>query len=215
MTSAATSERTVSVEGRRERKKRETRARILEAALELFRQGGFDATTVDRIAEAADVSRQTFFNHFPEKSALVSELGDVMAAQFLASLEHARGHEAPTRGRLESLFAESAQRLLRAPDLSRLLLHETVATRRDIQDRRGRTARLHEGIAALLADGIELGDVRDDLPVSLLAEIVSGGFTEILVTWLVEPDYPLEERLHAAAGLLGDALARGRDRTAS
>lgn len=57
--------------GRRERKKIETRQRILAGAVALFAARGYDATTIEDIAESADVSRATVFNFFPRKSDLV------------------------------------------------------------------------------------------------------------------------------------------------
>ncbi|MFG7943934.1 MULTISPECIES: TetR/AcrR family transcriptional regulator [Streptomyces] len=57
-------------EGRRERKKRETRRRISDIATGLFLQRGFDAVTVAEIAEAADVSVNTVYNYFPAKEDL-------------------------------------------------------------------------------------------------------------------------------------------------
>jgi len=59
---------------RRERKKRETRLALLEAALPLLREKGYDQTTVEEITGQADVAKATFFNYFPSKQALVSEL---------------------------------------------------------------------------------------------------------------------------------------------
>lgn len=57
--------------GRRERKKRQTRQHIAATALTLFLERGFSQTSVSRVAEAADVSEQTVFNHFPAKEDLV------------------------------------------------------------------------------------------------------------------------------------------------
>jgi len=55
----------------RDRKARETRARIAQAALDLFISGSYAETTIDQIAEAAGVSRRTVFRHFAAKEAIL------------------------------------------------------------------------------------------------------------------------------------------------
>jgi AcrR family transcriptional regulator len=54
--------------GRRARKKAETRERLIESATRLFLQKGYEATSVEEITEAADLSPATFYAHFPTKS---------------------------------------------------------------------------------------------------------------------------------------------------
>jgi TetR/AcrR family transcriptional regulator, cholesterol catabolism regulator len=61
--------------GRRERRRREVEQRLYECALELFTERGYDATTIDDIAEQADVARGTFFNYFQRKEDLISMWG--------------------------------------------------------------------------------------------------------------------------------------------
>ena len=57
--------------GRRERKKEATREALIQGAYQLFQERGFDAVTIDEIAEHADISRRTFFRYFPAKEAIV------------------------------------------------------------------------------------------------------------------------------------------------
>jgi AcrR family transcriptional regulator len=61
--------------GVREEKKRRLRRRILEVSEALFRERGFDDATVDAILEGVGISRQTFFNYFPSKQAVLAEIG--------------------------------------------------------------------------------------------------------------------------------------------
>jgi AcrR family transcriptional regulator len=57
--------------GLRERKKAKTRAAIRQHALRLFREKGYQATTVEQIAEAAEVSPATYYRYFPTKEDVV------------------------------------------------------------------------------------------------------------------------------------------------
>jgi hypothetical protein len=57
--------------GLRERKKAKTRAAIQHHALRLFREHGYEETTVEQIAEAAEVSESTLYRYFPTKEDLV------------------------------------------------------------------------------------------------------------------------------------------------
>ena len=66
----------------RERKKLDTKNKILAAALELFKEKGFAQSTVNEIADLASVSRGTFFNYFPYKEAVLVEY----LAQYLVKL---------------------------------------------------------------------------------------------------------------------------------
>ena len=75
--------------GLRERRKTSTRREIVEAALDLFEKNGFDSTTINDVAAAADVSPRTVFRHFATKEDLVffgqSEENERMAALLQAA----------------------------------------------------------------------------------------------------------------------------------
>ena len=72
--------------GLRDRKKLQTRARIAEAALNLFAANGFDQTTVAEVAQAADVSVKTVFNYFPAKEDLFFDRTEEVERLWLQAL---------------------------------------------------------------------------------------------------------------------------------
>jgi AcrR family transcriptional regulator len=75
-----------TTEGLRERKKRQTREAIAQAAMALFVEHGFDAVTVADVARAADVSEKTVFNYFPAKEDLVLLGGEERRAALIEAI---------------------------------------------------------------------------------------------------------------------------------
>ena len=84
-------------DSRRERKKSETRQRLLDAAWRLFQEQGYDHTTVAQITEAADVGKGTFYNHFKSKEHLFFAI-DLRAGQILRERFAARQGRGGPRG---------------------------------------------------------------------------------------------------------------------
>lgn len=142
--------------GLRERKKAQVRTSIQSRALALFREQGYEATTVDQIIGGLDVSQRTFFRYFPTKESLV--LDDDFD---LVLVDELRGQPAELslvdamRGSLRSLFAhmnseqqdDQRERLalvLAVPELRATLVVQLTQTMRvlggAIAERTGRSA---------------------------------------------------------------------------
>src|SRR5580704_2257713 len=102
-------------DGLRERKKARTRASIREHALRLFREQGYHATTVEKIAEAAEISPSTFFRYFPTKEDLVLQdeifLGREVPEE-RARRDLGRLGDLLHRGGVVALLAEQPERVL-------------------------------------------------------------------------------------------------------
>jgi AcrR family transcriptional regulator len=116
-------------EGLRARKRRETRRRIAEAGLRLFIANGFDATTLDAIAAAANISRRNFFHYFQSKEAVLegweSEADEAFRAALVAQpaaappLAVVRDGMLSVISRYETDQAIAIDRLLRSTDALR------------------------------------------------------------------------------------------------
>ncbi|KJC58002.1 transcriptional regulator [Bradyrhizobium sp. LTSPM299] len=72
--------------GLRERKRQQTRERLTRAAMVLFLERGFEATTLDDIAAAADISRRSFFHYFASKEDVVFALHEEITAALIAAV---------------------------------------------------------------------------------------------------------------------------------
>jgi AcrR family transcriptional regulator len=91
-------------EGLRERKRRETRQRLAETGLRLFLEKGYDQTTLDAIAEAAGVSRRTFFHYFDQKEDILLAWKSGLGAAIGAAILRERPDRSPVEIVLSALL---------------------------------------------------------------------------------------------------------------
>ncbi|MGD3107928.1 TetR/AcrR family transcriptional regulator [Streptomyces sp. YGL11-2] len=188
--------------GLRERKKIQTRQAIRRAAFRLFEQQGYDATPVDRIAAAADVSPSTVFRYFPTKEDIV--LTDDYDAVLEAGIR-ARPAGEPM---VESVRHVAVEALHRITAADRTELAQRARLIRDVPAIRGRTAENHareaEIIGAALAE--RTGRPADDLEVRVISAAILAALQEAMLRWVAEgPSPTLEELIHRTL----DVLARG------
>jgi AcrR family transcriptional regulator len=86
--------------GLRERKKARLRQQIVETALHLFRQRGYENTRIDDIVQTLEISQPTFFRYFPSKDAVLREVGRRAFARQAESLKSELSVKATTEQRL-------------------------------------------------------------------------------------------------------------------
>jgi AcrR family transcriptional regulator len=94
--------------GPRERKRQQTRERIAEAAMELFLAKGFEVVTVDEIAQAAEVSKRSFFDYFHGKEEVVFAWQDAFGEALARAVAARPADETPVRAVEEALVATVA-----------------------------------------------------------------------------------------------------------
>src|ERR1700704_2256811 len=94
----------------RERHAERTREAIVSAAFELFAAKGYAETTIDEIAERADIAPRTFFRYFPTKEAVLFDGSDEKCAAAVAMLRARPVDETPSE-RLIAVVRSSAAEL--------------------------------------------------------------------------------------------------------
>jgi AcrR family transcriptional regulator len=168
------------VQGRRERKKEETRRRITRAALGLFHEKGFDATTVDEITERADVAKGTFFNYFPRKESVLEALSEEWMER---AQEHTKLHGRTGADRILGIFggvAESyGQDRALAGMLVRVSMERMVCPEPD-DSRSG----LYEMVVDAIRDGQARGEFRRGLDPDSVFGVVASVFMGTLIWWV-------------------------------
>ena len=183
--------------GLRERKKARTRAALQQHALRLFGEQGYQATTVEQIAEAAEVSATTFFRYFPTKEDVV--LYDVLDPPTIAAFKAQPAELSPVqalRGALHQVFAHlSAEELAVQRERDRLI-RSVPELRARMLDEFARNIQL---LAEVLAE--RMGRRPDDLAVRTLAGALIGVG---IAVWYTAADQPLLD----AMALMDAALAQ-------
>lgn len=187
--------------GRRERRRLELHQRLLEAGRDLFEEQGYDETKVAEVCERADVAYGTFFNHFPTKLDLLRGLADLAIQEVADGLEQIAKTDGGIDDQLIVLFEGGAQSFEGLDPKQRELLAriQKLAYTDDPEDR---DRRYHAAFESFLATGVEAGRVREDIPVETLADILSGTFASMSLSWIHCDDYPVRKRAAAAARFL-------------
>lgn len=192
--------------GRRERKKRARRDRIYETARRLFLEHGFAATTVEQIAEAADIAQATFFNHFPSKTAVLHEMASEVSERLQAMLEEELATPGTAEARIRRFATHAVQGMSEAEDLARDILLEMLRTASGPGKALPYLSLVHQPFTTILRDGQRDGNVRRDLEPALLAELVIGILNTALVGWLNDPAYPFAKRLARFAEIIAEVI---------
>ncbi|MGI4748936.1 MAG: TetR family transcriptional regulator [Janthinobacterium lividum] len=172
---------------------KEMRQRLRRAALELYRDQGFDRTTAAQIATRAGVTGRTFFRHFADKREVVFE-EEALRATLIAGLVGAPGTLRPLAALLWAF--RSAEPLLEENRPSADLRREVITATPALQERAlAKTAALTNDLAAALRQrGIE------DQLAGLAAQVGMAACSHAVAAWDADPSQPFVAHLDRAFG---------------
>ncbi|MDR0808773.1 MAG: TetR/AcrR family transcriptional regulator [Gemmobacter sp.] len=198
----------MAAEGRWARKRAETRGRILDAARVLFLDKGYEASTIDEIAERADISKRSFFDYFPTKEQVIvswqDEFSDLLIARVVAR---------PAREPLARVVEHAMSEAIAAS-----VSPEGVAMDRMVRDTPALAGHLHRKYARLerrLAEALAARGAPDDIAPqdrtigqpALLAMIAVGALRLGAQDWRPGPGRSLETYTRTAFEELWAAIA--------
>lgn len=170
----------------RDRKKRRTRDRIYEAAVELLATRPYDEVTVDAICERAEVGRATFFRFYGSKAGLLGEFSQRLAERIARRLD-----ERPEASATEQLWTvqdEIATAWGRSAPATREMAREWIrnATAADLQA--VTPPELLALVADIVRDGQATGELASDYEPDFVAWIVLAALSSVTCGWLGSGD---------------------------
>jgi len=193
-------------------RKKEAQAKALyHAALKLFRRDGYEATTVQHIADAAGASKGTFFNYYATKEHILAEYQRRMGDEVLGSLASRRFRS--TRSAVRAALRQCATYALDDPRMGRVIVKAFFSSDLLMDADQVNEAGLVEWMARQVADGMERGEIRADVDVPTFLSLVVGTLSATMLEWVTgDRAFDIEGVLDRKVDLLFDGVARRTDK---
>ncbi|AET67457.1 transcriptional regulator [Desulfosporosinus orientis DSM 765] len=197
------------IPNRMEKKKKQTRIKIIEVAMSLFEKQGFSQTTMEQIADVADVAKGTLYNHFSCKEAIVSAYVQTVNNQTIPVLKDLLSDLPNTRSRLLKV-------LLQVFDWGKLnrelvMIYFSFRMQNLVKGlpEPGERSGFAEILAMIFRQGQLDGELREGVSAEYLANYFNMIYFRILIEWLSLPDkYPLQEQLATNIDLFLNGVKR-------
>jgi AcrR family transcriptional regulator len=157
----------------RERKKLQTRSAIIARAVQLFNARGFYNTSIDDIADAADVSRGTFFNYFGYKEAVIVEFGRDLMVALTARVEEQLKEGVSAERIIYRIWLEVRALLAEHGEAVVVLAHELLNPEVERAARAAQAFALAELVAKVAAAGQRGGRLRGGLDAGQFGQLVA------------------------------------------
>ena len=194
----------MSSPGLRERKKQKTRWSIQEHALRLIREQGYEQTTIDQIAEAAEISPSTFFRYFKTKEDVVLEDDyDPLIMRSFQAAPADLGPVAALRHGLREAWGEiGADEMDGLRERTKLMMSVPALRMRSLDNFTGQIDLVAQAV------GARTGRPASDFGVRTLAGALLGTMLVAVLEWGAQDrDEPLDELVDRALGHLESGFA--------
>jgi len=200
-------------EGRMERKKRELRQKIINIAMKLFEQQGFSNTTMEQIAEEADVARKTLYNYFPVKEAIADEYVKGISNHLAQEASSKLQNLPDTRSRLLSALNNAYGWVEINPELTGIVLAYRFKTTYQVSGNELEERGTHKIIAEIIRQGQEAGEIRSDVQLKLLVRYIDLLRGTIVWEWLQDTSsFELREEISRMVDIVLHGISTGKSK---
>lgn len=185
-----------------DRKKEETRKKIISTAMDLFRKQGFGATSMEQIAEEVDIAKGTLYSYFNLKEAIISEYMQRSLKESEPEIDRLLQGLPDTRSRLFAAAEKAAAWIILHKDVLQMyIVYRFQNLQESIKDPRKRSG-LENVFAKIIRAGQESGDLRTDIRSEILARHLELMHLGAVMNWLVDHvNNPLLDSLSKAYDL--------------
>jgi AcrR family transcriptional regulator len=172
---------------RMDRKKEETRRKIISVAMDLFERQGFGSTTMDQIAEEVDIAKGTLYNYFPAKEAILNEfMQRTFRDKFAART--ARFQDMPdTRARMVFIFSTLLEGIERQKEIFERYMVYRIQSMLSFHLDEGADSGFSRLGLEIIRLGQENGELRRDLPPGNLEDLFEFAFITAAKHLYLEP----------------------------
>lgn len=201
--------------GRRERRSVETREKIFRVALDMFAERGFNATTIDAIAEGADIGKGTFFNYFENKESILLQYREMQMGRVKEFATESMNSNEP----LASLFYQLALTMTAEQQKSPNLFQSLMVAILSNEAIRSRVveglAQTKEMLSQLIEKRQQSGEILSSLPAKVIARSFQRMIFGTMMLWSLAPERTLEEQLKDMVDVFVGGIEAGSKQTAT
>lgn len=191
---------------RRARKKLETERSIVETAMRLFRERTYAATTMEEIAETADIAKATLYRYFPVKEAILVAYWQYRSEDAIKKTTSFFKRYKNTRTRLEAYLKLGLAEAMESHELFSAYFSYRMQNLSSPGLSKKLNSGFHRLLDRILASGVESAELRPDISLPVLAAQFELSASMLFVNWMREPE---ETNIDESVSMIVDIYLHG------
>ncbi len=178
----------------REKKKQETKKRIFQVASKLFKEKGYENTTVDEITREAGIAKGTFFNYFRTKEELLVYFGQQKEDLIKQLIKDEMKKNSSTKEKIKNVLTLLAMSIEEDKELAKTMVFAYIKNAWMGTNQGSNSEKLARILLKLLKEGQKKREIKSELDIRVSAENLTAIYFTSLMRWLKsERDYSFSE----------------------